>query len=347
MIVTVHTSRIKENLDAMRLAYGKPLIFMCKANAYGHGMAEVAPFVAAAAFGVATEREGALLRRCVASPILVSAPRIADIPLLCGNDLIPLAGEESYVRALISSGKVKRCHLKADSGMHRSGIADPTRCYEAASALAEGGIEVAGVCTHYKEGTRENLLSQNARFDECVRAVRSALFARGQRRIPITHVTLSGSLFAAKYDALRVGLAAYGYADGPCGGISLRKAMEVTSEVLNVKRLKEGDSLGYGDRFIADRPLTACTVLGGYADGMDRRDVGGDVSINGRRARIAAICMDTFEAVTDQVDFGVGDRVIIMSEEIDAAVIAERRGTIPYEVLVGFDRLRTERRYER
>ncbi|MBQ9370314.1 MAG: alanine racemase [Clostridia bacterium] len=346
MIVTVHTSRIINNLDAMRLAYGKPLIFMCKANAYGHGMREVAPCVPAKAYGVATAEEGALLRSYVSAPILVTAPRISNIPLIAESDLIPLVGEESYVCALAGAKVVKRCHIKADSGMHRSGISSPKKCYEAATLLAEGGVTVEGICTHYKDASKDTVLSQNARFDECVQAVRSALFARGQSVLPYTHVTSSGAALAARYDAIRVGLSAYGYENERRTGRRLTSAMEVFSEILNVKRLRKGDTLGYEGAFIADRPLTACTVLGGYADGMDRRDVGGEVIVKGRRARIAAVCMDTFEVVSDAVDFCVGDRVIILSDEINAQEIAIRRGSIPYEVLVGFDTPRAERRYD-
>ena len=345
MIVTVHTSRIKENFDTVRLAYGKPLIFMCKANAYGHGMVEAASVIKPSAFGVATEEEGARLRPFVSAPILVTSPRISAIEAIAVNGLIPFVGEENYARALIDSHSVKRCHIKVDSGMHRSGFSSPKVCSEIVSRLVANGITVEGICTHYIGTDKENVLRQNAFFDECVRAIRGALFP--QDFIPYTHVTFSGAPYAARYDRLRVGLAAYGYEIGRHPVHLFGKAMEVTSEVLNVKRLKVGDSLGYDRVFIADRPLSACTVLGGYADGIDRRDVGQNVIVNGKRARIAAVCMDTFEVVSDAVDLCVEDRVIILSDETDARYIAERRGTIPYEVLVGFDTRRAERKYER
>ena len=346
MIVTVHTSRIKKNLDAMRLAYGKPLIFMCKANAYGHGMCEVAPKVSVHAFGVATEEEGAALRSLVSEPILVTAPRISNLPLLARSRLIPIVGEENYLRAMIDSRCVKRCHIKVDSGMHRLGFSTPKECYAMAAHLAGHGVTVEGVCTHYKGASRDIILSQNARFDECVRAIRSALSLSGQEIVPLTHVTASGVRFASKYDALRVGLAAYGYENEQTPDNPMHMAMKVSSEILRVKRLNYAETLGYDGVFTADRPVTACTVLGGYADGIDRRDAGGEVIVNGKRARIAAVCMDTFELVSDAVDLSVGDRVIILSEEVNARRIAERRRTIPYEVLVGFDTPRARRIYD-
>ena len=339
MIVTVRKERIERNLKNMRLASGKPLILMCKANGYGHGMLEVAR-AEAAAYGVATEEEGARLRAVVRKDILLSAPRTSALNLVEEHDLVPIIGEEEYLKSAVFSGKVRRCHLKVDSGMHRMGFRSPKECVEAALFLAEHGVRLEGIATHYKE-SGENVKRQNQAFDACLEAIFGA-YAAKELPLPITHVTASGRAEAGKYDMLRVGLAAYGYGELS----SLAPAMEVSSEILCVKRIAKGDTLGYGGAFLADRPLTACTVLGGYADGIDRREVGREVICKGVRCRIAAVCMDTFEVVTERVDLSVGDRVIIMSEELDAAYIARRRGSIPYEVLVGYDTPRAERRYD-
>ena len=339
MIVTVRKERIERNLKNMRLATGKPLILMCKANGYGHGMLEVAR-AEAAAYGVATEEEGARLRAVVSKDILVSAPRLSALDLIAKNDLVPIIGEETYLKAAVFSGKVRRCHLKADSGMHRMGFRSPKDCLDAALFLSEHGVRLEGIATHYKE-SGENEKKQNAAFDACLSAIKGAFSARGLP-LPITHVTASGRADAQKYDMLRVGLAAYGYGDLD----ALAPAMEVSSEILCVKRLAAGDTLGYGSGFRAKKALTAYTVLGGYADGIDRREVGREVLCKGARCRIAAVCMDTFEVVTERVDLCVGDRVIIMSEELDAAYVAACRGSIPYEVLVGYDTPRAEMHYE-
>ena len=341
MTVNVRVSRIRENLENMRLATGKPLIFMCKANAYGHGAAEIVRRVRAVGYGVATEREGAELRAYTDAPIYVTVPRIREIPLAARFGLIPLVGDVEYGKALVSRRELSACHIKVNSGMNRLGFSSPNECAALATALLDAGVRVEGVCTHYKDASEENILSQNACFDECVRAVRAVTASRGQERLPVTHVTYSGAKFAARYDMLRVGLAAYGY-----GEASLRPAMEVTSEIVKAKRLDRGDTLGYNGLYRADRPLAAYTVLGGYADGVDRREVGRIVLAGGGACRIAAVCMDSFEMVSDNLDLKVGDRVIILSDEISAEYVARVRGTIPYEVLVGYDTPRAERTYD-
>jgi len=345
MIVTVRTKRIQNNLNAMRHAIGKPLVFMCKANAYGHGLCDVATRVKADVYGVATEKEGILLRSCVTAPIYVMAPRVSGLPEICAGGLIPLVGDKEYLRAVIESRSIRNCHIKVDSGMHRLGFSDPKECYQAASLLAESGVSVDGVCTHYKDPSDENVIAQNRRFDACISAVFNSLAAKGSFRRPFTHVTYSGAKYARDYDMLRVGLAAYGYSEENVN-LPLKKAMEIFSEIICVKRIKKGESLGYGSGFIVGRDLCACTVLGGYADGIDRRDVGRNVLCNGSVGKIAAVCMDTFELVTDRLDLSVGDRVIIMSEEIDADYISGWRGTISYEVLVGYGSPRAEYVYD-
>jgi len=330
----------------MRLATGKPLIFMCKANAYGHGLARVVSAVPAYGYGVATEEEGATVRTLTSSLILVTAPRISSIPLVAAHDLMPLVGEETYARALVSSGRVKRCHLKVNSGMNRLGFSSAEACFQIASYLVEHGVTVMGVGTHYKSGDDACVQTQNLHFDKCVHAIRQALFLRGQSLVPITHVTSCGAKFASIYDVLRVGLAAYGYAGAGASPAKLEKAMSVTSEILAVKGLKAGDTLGYGGIYAAEKDRTAYTVLGGYADGVARAEVGRNVWCKDAPCRIVAVCMDTFEMVSDGVDLRVGDRVIIMSEKVDADIVAASRGTIPYEVLLGYDTPRAERIYD-
>ena len=342
MIVDVRPSLIKRNLENMRLTTGKPLIFMCKANAYGHGALHVVSALKAAAYGVATEEEGTALRAVTSEPILVTTPKISALPILSYTQEIPLIGELHYARAFIEEGTPKTCHIKVNSGMNRLGFSTPSECARVADALLSSGMYIAGICTHYKEDSDANVQAQNRRFDECVLAIQRVLARYG---VPpaMTHVTACGYKYAAKYDALRVGLAAYGYGEEI---FRLQKAMYVTSEILSVKKISAGDTLGYGSGFTAKKETGAYTVLGGYADGIARNEVGRVVYAEGKVCRIASVCMDSFEMVSDSLDLKVGSRVIILSDKNDAKYIASVRGTIPYEVLLGYDSPRAERKYD-
>ncbi len=340
MKIEVDLNAIKRNLYSLRLALGKPLVFMCKADAYGHGISRVVRAVEADAYGVATEEEGVIVRSITRAPIFVTAPRKVNARTIRRFDLIPMIGELSVAEAAIAAN-VKRCHIKVNSGMNRLGFSTPEECAAIAEKLLSGGVSIEGICTHYKSVDPKVRVKQDRVFDRCVDAVRERIRAFGLTPRLTVHVTGCAAGNAA-CDMYRVGLACYGYG---CNFVPLEKAMTVESEILAVKPLRKGQTLGYSS-FRAKEDCIACTVLGGYADGIDRGEKGRAVLIGRSKAQIAAVCMDSFEIVTHRLDLKAGRRVIIMSDEIDATYIAKSRGTIPYEVLVGFDRPRADYTYD-
>lgn len=346
MKVEIDLGAIERNLDRLQKSTDKPLILMCKADAYGHGAAQVTRRVKAAYYGVATETEGIPIRD-LGKEVLVTAPSLSLMALSARYDMIPLVGSFEAAR-LAAERKVRRCRIKVNSGMNRLGFTGEKQCYRAALFLARAGVTVEGADTHYKEDSDETVLRQNAAFRRSLSAIRAGLREAGQEGNFTTSVTGSGALFSSEFDYLRVGLAAYGYHTGyATAGLPLEPAMKVTTEIIKKKRIRAGESLGYASfGFVAPHPLWAYTVLGGYADGVARSEVGRKVLAAGRRLRIAAVSMDTFEMISDSIDLPVGQRVIILSKGVDAAYVARRRGTIPYEVLVGYNVPRAERTYD-
>jgi alanine racemase len=128
--------------------------------------------------------------------------------------------------------------------------------------------------------------------------------------------------------------------------------MSLTSRVVAVKGVRVGESVGYGGRFTADRPVTLAVIPAGYADGLDRRlENHGFVLIRGQRAKIVgAVSMDMLTAdVTDIEGVGPGDEVVFLGSQaeksIDAREMADWIGTIPYEILCRLGS-RVERKYE-
>ena len=336
---------ITRNFHRVESATGKPLILMVKADAYGHGAAQVVRATKAAYYGVATEREAIPIRE-TGREVLVTAPSFTALPLCRRYSMIPLIGDLDLAIRAAAIG-LERCRIKVNSGMNRIGLTGEKECYLAALLLARAGVRVEGADTHYKEDSDQSVEWQNAAFRRALAAISQGLSDGGYTGSFTTSVTGSGALHARDFDYLRVGLAAYGYHTGyATAGLPLEPAMTVTSEIVKAKRIRAGESLGYlSFGFIADRPLYAYTVLGGYADGVARSEVGRKVISAGRRLKIVAVSMDSFEMISDSVDLPIGQRVIIMSKGVDAAYIARKRGTIPYEVLVGYDTPRAERNY--
>ncbi len=345
MKVEISLDAIKRNAERLTLACKKPLIPMVKADAYGHGALAVVRALPASCYGVATEEEGIPLRM-LEKQVLVTAPSLSGMGAVRRYDMIPLIGEADLVKAAVACG-IKRCHIKVNSGMNRLGFRGERECYQAAKMLLKGGVAVEGIATHYARDSDTSVKEQNAAFDKAVLAVKKAAADIGKVQPIFTHVTGSGALYAQNYDRLRVGLALYGYHSGYyTAGLPLEQAMRVTSQVIKVKSIAKGTRLGYSGIYRAKKRMKAYTVLGGYGDGISRSEVGRSVIAAGRRLTIAAVCMDTFEMVSPDVDLSVGDRVIILSGALGADSIASYRGTIPYEVLLGYNVPRAERIYD-
>jgi alanine racemase len=142
------------------------------------------------------------------------------------------------------------------------------------------------------------------------------------------------------YDRVRPGLLLYGLVPPPLGStIPLTPVITLTSRVVAVKGVRAGEGVGYGARFVAERPTTIAIVPAGYADGLDLRLAGrGAVLIRGRRAPIVgAVSMDQLMADVTGLDVSPGDEVVIIGaqggDRIDVREMAAQIGTIPYEIL--------------
>ena len=186
------------------------------------------------------------------------------------------------------------------------------------------------------------LEAQRAAFEQA----RETLAGLGAVSLP-RHAANSAALLRDSrlwYDFVRPGLLLYGIAPPPLHtALSLRPVMSLTSRVVAVNGLREGETAGYGARFTAGRPTTMAVVPAGYADGLDRRLEGrGWVLVRGRRAPIVgAVSMDMLTIdVTDIEAVSPGDEVVFLGSQgdealqiIDAREMASWIGTIPYEIL--------------
>src|SRR6185436_14796494 len=193
--------------------------------------------------------------------------------------------------------------------------------------------------------------SQRPRFESASRVLDE--LGAGPR---LRHAANSAALLRDSrtwYDFVRPGLLLYGLVPPPLGSnIELKPVMSLASRVVAVKGVRVGESVGYGGRFTADRPVTLAVIPAGYADGLDRRlENHGFVLIRGERAKIVgAVSMDMLTAdVTDINGVGPGDEVVFLGSQgdksIDAREMAAWIGTIPYEILCRLG-ARVERKYD-
>ncbi len=350
----VDTEALAENLrEIRRVAPGRPVLGVVKADAYGHGATLVGPALEAAGIdwlGVALVEEGIELReRGVRVPVLVLDGAFgSDCSVLFEYELTPVVYRLEQLDALAASagrlGRRPRAHLKVDSGMGRLGVL-PEDVPAFARAARERGVEFEGVCSHFAnadQGDEPSVRLQGERFDAAVAQVRAAGHAPTWLHLANSAAALE--LPWAHGTLLRPGLMLYGYvpAERLRGRVSLRPALRWITEILQVKRLPKGSPVSYGGRFVTSRPSVLATLAVGYADGY-RRGFSGKVSVlvRGRRAPVVGvITMDLCVAdVTDVPGASVGDEVVLLGRqggaEIPVGELARAGDTIDYEVLCG------------
>lgn len=359
--VEISRQKLVENFQAIRRTVGSAVevLAVVKADAYGHGAAEVSRTLEGAGarwFGVTSIDEGVELRRAgIRARLLVLADAsrdeydvLADFDLaIMVHSLEQLADIASWARR---RGVSPAVHLKFDSGMGRLGI-DETQAAQVAATLAESPqLRAEGLATHFASAEDlggGHMEEQLRRFSQVV----DCFAARGIRP-PLVHMANSAALayWPRSWGTMvRPGLALYGYLMPPRGCSSPpdppfrpQPVLSWKARVLVVKQYPAGVPLGYGASFRTDRPMRVGVIAAGYADGIDRRlSNGGTVLAGSVRAPIVGlVSMDvSLVDLSAAPSIEAGGYVTLLgregSETVDASDMAHRCNTIPYEILCG------------
>jgi len=349
----VDLDAIAANVARLRaeLAGGARLCAVVKADGYGHGAVPAARAALAGGatwLAVVTGTEALALREGGVGedvPILAMGALDRgelDRALAAGADIA--AWSTRWLRAL--GDRPARVHVKLDTGMGRLGTRHPGQADEVVAALGE---RCAGLWTHFATADERG----DRFFDEQLRRFRDWALPHKERHPGLLlHAANSAATLRdpeTHFDLVRCGIAIYGL--DPFGEDAeahrLKPALELRSYVAALKEAQPGESAGYGRRFIADERTRIATVPIGYGDGWRRGlSDNADVVINGRRhPLVGTVSMDNIT-----VDVGLdsevrpGDEVLLIGGGICAEEVAERLGTINYEITTGL-LPRTQRTY--
>lgn len=341
--VTVDLDAIAANWRLLQEKAGKAeCAAVVKANAYGLGLEATAGAlrrVGCKTFFVAHVFEGQQLRALVPEATIYVfnglMPRTA--PIFLKAKLRPVLGSlpeiEDWAEAV---GKLRApCAIQLDSGMNRLGLI--AEQIPAAAGLA-AKLEVALVMSHFvwsgRRAHREHVARQIATF-EAARA--------GFAGVPASLANSSGIFYGAEahYDLVRPGYAIYGGNPTPDDACPMRPVVTFEAKVIQVHEVAAGESVGYDGRWTASSPRRLATISAGYADGLPCGAMGAEGPARGYASVDGALCpivgrisMDlTVVDVTDAPMVERGDSVELIGAEISIDDLAERAGTIGYEVL--------------
>lgn len=321
-----------------------------KANAYGHGAVAVGKTLEAQgieSLAVATPEEGIELREAgIQTPVFVFGGAFhAPASVLLDYKLTPVLYRAEQLESLAKDLNANLpFHLKVDTGMTRLGIF-PSEVEGFLRALsAHPRLELAGVFTHLAAADTSfegDTARQYERFEETEAAVRRLLPGTKMFHIANSAAILGGKL--GRSNCARPGIMLYGSNPHPrfAAGKKLRPVMSFETEIVSLKSVPPGTAVSYGGTWVAARPSRIAALPVGYADGYIRH-LGnvGEVEIRGKRFPVAGrVCMDlTMVDVTDLSEARVGERVLLWGPGLPAEELAEKAGTISYELYCAVSR---------
>ena len=359
LVAHIDLDALRHNYRALRQSLG-PKVRLCaalKADAYGHGIQLVAPVLEAEGCdyaAVATVPEAVELRQIGWKPpilLLGNVLAIADaeerqnrLDEIVRHGLAVTVAEATSIDHLCRMGAVFRpidIHLKIDSGMGRMGILPAEAEKLVRRILATPEVRLAGIYSHFASADlgRPDLAShQLSVYSETLDQLAGLLPPGVVRHLANSAATIC--LPDTHFDMVRPGLALYGYHPAPqVFPFDLQPALRLVSHITLIKDLPLGHCVGYGQTFTTTRQTKLGIVPVGYFDGFLRGHSNqGFVGVAGDFAPIIGrVSMDQLAIdLTELPPVSLGAEVVLISDQPDTpnsvAAIADRLGTIPYEV---------------
>jgi alanine racemase len=350
----VHGTRLEINLDALvnnlnyyrsKLKPNTKMMLMVKAFAYGSGSYEVAnllQFHRVDYLAVAYTDEGVALRQNgITLPIMVMNPSPETFDKLLAFNLEP----EIYSFRLLQSfvqhlpeNQAATIHLKIDTGMRRLGF-EESEMQELTQRLSKfPQLKIASVFTHLagSDEAQHNGFSQQqiATFTRCAAQIEQQLGYN-----VLKHALNSPGIIRfpeAQFDMVRLGIGLYGLEVNGLEQHHLQTVGTLKTTISQIKKVPQGETIGYGRHGIATQEMTLATIAIGYADGFNRafsRGVG-KVKVNGKLAPVVGnVCMDMCMIDITGISAQEGDEVIIFDDTLTISDLAKSIHTIPYEIL--------------
>lgn len=352
-IAEIDLSTLKNNMDVISsITHGAKLLNVLKANAYGHGIIEIAKAsekFKVDAIGVATVEEGVKIRKSgIKVPIIVLFQHFkSEAEEVCKYNLTPIISNdeclpyyEKYMERYRGSLKI-HVYIKVDTGLNRMGAKPEEVLDLAKKVLSCKNLVLEGINTHFaaadmkdsagKDFTRKQIKT----FNEVINNLKS-----NKIEVNTIHSANSAAILSYEesfFDMVRAGITLYGYPPVNTNA-DIKPFMEVKSKVVLIKKLKKGESVSYGMTWKADKDTKIALIPIGYADGISRKlSNNWEVKINNKYYPVRGrICMDLTIVEIFKGNVNVEDDVLIFGNDkkLNAETMAKRIETIPHEVLV-------------
>ncbi|WP_430614965.1 bifunctional UDP-N-acetylmuramoyl-tripeptide:D-alanyl-D-alanine ligase/alanine racemase [Flavobacterium sp. JP2137] len=348
-VLEINLNAVRHNLNFYRskLRPSTKVMVMVKAFGYGNGSFEIAKLLAHDKIdylGVAFADEGIALRKAgIQLPIIVMNPEISAFSAMIAYDLEPEIYSIRELKAFLQFAQEKNAyqypiHIKLDTGMHRLGFEDHNLDELIAVLKPTNVLEVKTIFSHLSSSDmaeyRAFTLDQIALFVQQCSRLTEALEID-----PIRHILNTSGIYhfpEHQLEMVRLGIGLYGVGNDVEETKQLAHVSTLRTVILQLRRVSDGESVGYARRFRSKGVTKIATIPIGYADGIPRAwgNEKGYVYIKECKATIVgSICMDMMMVDVSGIECEEGDSVIVFGPEIPVTEVARQLNTIPYEIM--------------
>ncbi len=348
-VLEINLNAISHNLNFFKskLNPDTKLMVMVKAFSYGNGGFEVAKLLShhkVDYLGVAFADEGISLRLAgIDLPIMVLNPESTSFTAIIQHQLEPEIYSTKGLNAFLKLAEQKKLknfpiHIKLDTGMHRLGFEEENLPELIAKLKDNKRVVVKSILSHLATSDDMKFIDFTLSQIKLFEKMSSTLMEELQIN-PIRHLLNTSGISnfqQAQYDMVRLGIGLYGVSNDEDEQKLLENVGTLKSIISQIRTIDAGESVGYGRRFLADKPTKIATIPIGYADGISRHwgNGTGYVVIKNKKAPIVgSICMDMLMVDITDIECKEGAEVIIFGESPSVSYIAKRLDTIPYEIM--------------
>lgn len=369
--VEVNIDHLKDNVSNIIKKYNdyKYYIAMVKSNAYGHGLYIVNDLIDSGInyFAVSSLEEAIEIRKYNKdiSVLCVEPIEIDSVDVAIKNNITLTIISYDYLKRLINKNKSSmKVHIKIDTGMNRLGISDKDEFNKVVSLISKNSnIYLEGLFTHFATPGINDIY-----FDSQLNNFKDITSDIDLNKIPIVHLSSSFILLAHPKiefaNGVRFGTILYGYDISPHKlsnspkdilrkirnnylikkynisktydnvSIKLTPALKVKTNIIQIKKIKAGDKVGYGMLYTAKQDEVIATIPIGFDDGIGINHVGRYVVINNKKYPVIgeiSMCMMSI-LIDDSIK--VGDEVTIMGDGITLGMVSRLNNTSIHNTLV-------------
>jgi alanine racemase len=356
-IIEINQKAYQNNLAFLKKMLGKKVIFssVVKGNAYGHGIKE---FVTMAYqngvnhFSVFDVEEAKIVFETLgnnATIMIMGFVADDDLHWVIENEIQFFVFERYRLASTTKTAKkLKRkakIHIEIETGMNRTGFAKRELANLSKYLIKESKhLDFVGICTHYAGAESiSNYMRVESQIKKFNEAIEIFKFYRIEPKIKHTACSAASMMFPeTQMDLVRIGILQYGLWPSPEVLVTylntkkkkidpLQRVISWKSEIMNVKRVKSGEFIGYGTSYMAKENMKIATIPLGYSHGYSRSlSNQGRVLIDGKRcAVIGTINMNMLTIDVSEIDhIKKGDEVVIIGNQGDLSITVASFGEI-------------------